>query len=276
MATNPPLITIVGETASGKSALAMELAKKFDGEIICADSRTVYIGMDIGTAKPSSKDQQHVPHFGLNIATPDTPVTVADFKKLATEAIVEIGVRGHVPIMVGGSGLYIDAVLYDFEFRKVADPKLRAQLSKFSVPELQTQLQVAGLPLPANSQNPRHLVRALETGGQTPKRKALRPNTLIIGLRVPRDELRRRIEQRVEAMLALGLVDEIQRLGEAYEWSTPALQAPGYKAFHAYVAGESSLDQAKAEFIKNDMQLAKRQRTWFRRNSSIHWLEKTE
>src|SRR5579864_6808711 len=109
MATEPAIVVIVGQTASGKSVLAIELAKKFNGEIICADSRTMYIGMDIGTAKPSLKDQQNVPHFCLNITTPDIPVNVSDFKRLATEAIAEITARGHIPIVVGGSGLYVDS-----------------------------------------------------------------------------------------------------------------------------------------------------------------------
>jgi len=268
-----PLIVIIGETASGKSALAMELAQKFNGEIICADSRTVYVGMDIGTAKPSIKDQQKVPHFGINISTPVTPVNVADFKKLATGAMAEIASRGHVPIMVGGTGLYIDAVLYDFVFRKVAERKLRDHLGQLSVPELQAELQAEGIALPENSQNPRHLMRALETGGQTSERKPLRANTLIIGLEVPRDELKARIARRIDQMLAAGLEAEVRQLAQKYGWDVEPLKTIGYREWREYFEGQVSLEQVKAEIIRSTMAYAKRQRTWFKRNSSIHWVK---
>jgi tRNA dimethylallyltransferase len=274
MAAKSPLIVIVGETASGKSALAIELAQQFNGEIICADSRTVYRGMDIATAKPSKADRKKVAHHLLDIAQPDRPVTVAEFKKRTLQAIDDIVSRGKLPIMVGGSGLYIDAVLFDFEFRGEADDKLRAELTKLSVEELQHRLNMAGIPLPENVRNPRYLIRALETNGQIGTRKSLRPNTLIIGLQVDREVLRQRISERVDVMVETGFVDELERLVERYGWGIQALQAPGYKAFRGYMAGELSLEQAKQQFIKNDMALAKRQRTWFKRNSSIHWVKK--
>jgi tRNA dimethylallyltransferase len=268
-----PLVVIVGETASGKSALALELATQFNGEIICADSRTVYRGMDIGTAKPTQHEQAEIPHHVLDITIPDKPVTVADFKRLANEAIDDIGARGKVPILVGGTGLYIDAVIFDFQFNHVpANDNLRKQLAELSVEEIQAQLIARGISLPKNERNPRHLQRALETNGQIATRKPLRKNTFIIGLQPDREVLRERITQRVDTMVGAGLVNEVERLATHYGWETEALQTTAYRAFRDFIEGTISMQEAKDLFAKYDMALAKRQRTWFRRNESIHWL----
>ncbi len=267
-----PLIVIVGETASGKSALAIELAKQFDGEIICADSRTVYKGMDIGTAKPTSEEQAVVPHHLLDIITPDKSFSAADFQRTANQMITDIVARGKLPIMVGGTGLYIDSVLFDFEFRRPAESAERERLEAMSVHELQAEIARAGLQLPENLQNKRHLMRTIETGGVVGSRHDLRPNTLVLGLRVEREELEKRIAARTDAMVQAGFVEEVRGLGEQYGFDAPGLQAPGYKAFRKYLAGESDMSSARDEFIKNDLHLAKRQRTWFKRNKSIQWL----
>lgn len=272
----PPLIAIVGETASGKSALGLQLAEQFDGEIIAADSRTVYRGMDIGTAKPSPQEQRLVPHHLLDVVTPDQRFTAADFKRSAQTAITDITSRGKVPFLVGGSGLYVDAVLYDFSFKGEADPDQRRHLQALSVDELQQQLHIRGIPLPENSRNPRYLIRMLETNGASTIRGALRPNTLIIGLEVEREELKAKLVQRVDAMVGQGFVDEVVAVSRQYGWDMPALQAPGYRAFRKYLAGEVTLEEAKTLFVRNDLQLAKRQRTWFRRNKDIHWICKKE
>jgi tRNA dimethylallyltransferase len=235
------LLVIVGPTASGKSALAMELAEQLDGEIICADSRTVYKSLDIGTAKPSRLDQQRIPHHILDVVEPDQEFNVADFKRLANEAIVDISKRGKLPIMVGGSGLYIDAVLFDYGFSATGATR--------------------------NPINPRHL-----SPSEPRIRQKLRPHTLVIGLGTPRDILRARITARVDSMIDAGFIDEIKRLLAGYPGSK-ALLAPGYRAFAEHIAGHISLEEAKALFIKNDFHLAKRQMTWFRRNPSIHWLK---
>lgn len=234
-----PLVVIVGETASGKSSLALKLAKKFDGEIISADSRTIYKGMDIGTAKPGELEQTQVRHHLLDIVEPDRIFNAAEFKNLATSAIEDIHRRGKLPIMVGGTGLYVDAILYDFAFSQPGserDPK-----------------------------NPRHLK---STG--TISRRTLRPNTLIIGLKADRDELEKRIEKRVEAMFKRGLVSEVERLSNVYGWEAPGLQAIGYKEFKT---GQTP-EETKMNIIRHTLQYAKRQRTWFKRNKSIHWKEK--
>lgn len=271
---NTPLIALVGETASGKTALAIELAKRFKGEIICADSRTIYRGMDIGTAKPTVAEQDGVRHHLLDVVNPDDAFSVADFQRLAQKAIEDITSRGHVPFLVGGTGLYIDAILYDFTFRQAPDPQERQRLQAMTVQELQTEILERGLAMPENNKNPRHLTRVLETGGLSPSHKILRGNTLILGLRIDREILKAKLIKRVDAMCKAGFVDEVRNLFATYAFDTPALQAPGYKAFKAYVDGACSLEEAKEMFVRNDYQLAKRQRTWFKRNKSIHWVSK--
>lgn len=271
-----PLIAIVGETASGKSALALRLAQRFNGEIIAADSRTVYEGMDIGTAKPTHEERLAVPHHLLDVVTPDKPFSVAVFKRLAEVAIADIASRGNVPFLVGGTGLYVDAVVYNFSFRQKADEALRQQLERLDVEALQEMIQEQDLPMPENKQNPRHLIRAIETKGELPEKHDLRPRTLLLGLRIDHDTLLRKITARVDLMVEQGFVREIARVAEQYGWGAPALQAPGYRAFRAYLLGSGTLDEAKTAFVRNDMQLAKRQRTWFKRNKSIHWISKEE
>lgn len=237
-----PLIVIVGETASGKSALAIELAKKFSGEIICADSRTVYKNMDIGTAKPSRDEQKEVPHHLLDVVEPDQYFSVADFKQQATVAIEDISNRGKVPIMVGGSGLYIDSVLFDFQFSQPGADR--------------------------DEQNPRHLKK---TGPVTEHK--LRANTLVLGLQIDRLKLEKRIRERIDQMVQNGFINELQQLAGQYGWDNQAMLAPGYKAFREYIDGAISLQEAKERFARADMHLAKRQRTWFKRNKSIQWLD---
>ncbi len=266
-----PLIVIVGPTASGKSALAFDLACQLNGEIICADSRTVYKGMDIGTAKPPKDEQAQVRHHLIDLITPDQNFTAAEFKRQALLWIDDISIRGKVPIMVGGTGLYVDGVIFDFAFLPPVAPEEREALESLSVEALQQKLTEQGIPLPENSKNPRHLIRALETNGQVPVRKGLRENTLVIGLDIDKATCEQRIQHRVEQMYANGFVAEAKQLFEKYGVEAPGLQAPGYKAIREYLDGEVSLDESKKIFIRNDIQLAKRQRTWFKRNPHIHW-----
>jgi tRNA dimethylallyltransferase len=240
----PPLVVIVGPTASGKTGLSIELAKKFDGEIVCADSRTVYRYLDIGTAKPTSKERAEVPHHLLDVVDPDQPFTVADFKKLANKAIVDIQRRGKLPILVGGSGLYVDAVIFDYQFSSDNAPR--------------------------DAQNPRHVDKDAVGG-----RSQLRQNTLIFGLDIARETLRQRITNRVDAMAEQGFIEEVQYILQHFPGSK-ALDAPGYKAFCGYLDGEFLFDDAKAQFVRNDFQLAKRQMTWFRRNNSIQWFDSAQ
>lgn len=266
-----PLVVIVGETGTGKTALAIELAKHFDGEIICADSRTVYKGMDIGTAKPTDVERRATPHYGLDLVEPGQSFTAFDFQQLACKAIDDIARRGKLPIMVGGTGLYIDAVIYNFTFRPLPLMAEREKYAGMSVGELQQAVRAAGMELPSNSRNPRHLMRMLEGGPPPPQPRLLRPHTLVLGLRVDKDKLRERITERVEAMFAHGLIDEVESLRKRYG-QAEAFRAPGYRAVGAYLDRAVDLAAAKRKFIRDDMQLAKRQRTWFRRSQDIHWI----
>jgi len=272
----PPLIVIVGETGSGKSALALDLAKHFDGQIIAADSRTVYSGMDIGTAKPSPAERDRVAHYLVDIISPDVVFTAADFKRLAVLSIETIARQGKLAFLVGGSGLYIDAVLYDFSFADKPNAKERQHLQELSIEELQAELEARGIPLPTNVKNPRHLIRQLETGGMPAAERILRPNTLVLGLQLSSDELKVRIHQRVQAMFAAGLEQEVHALVGQYGWDCAVLQTIGYQEFQAYFSGEISLTEVQVRIEKNTIQYAKRQRTWFKRNKSIHWLDKRE
>lgn len=180
MATVAPLIAIVGPTASGKTAMAIELAKRFDGEIICADSRTVYKGMDIGTAKPTFDEQATVPHHMLNLVEPNERYTVADFQQGVRKLIDDITARGKFAMLVGGSGLYVDSVIFDYEFGSDRDPIQRARLNELSVAELQNICLENNITLPENSQNKRHLIRVVETTRPLHKRhRVQRLNTLV-------------------------------------------------------------------------------------------------
>lgn len=274
---NPtPLVAIVGQTASGKSTLAIELAERYGGEIICADSRTVYRGMDIGTAKPTSEERVHVPHHLLDVVAPDQPFSVARFKQEALTAIANIAGRGKLPIMVGGTGLYVDSVLYDYHFRRPADPVERERLNAMNVEALQGLLRQQGIPLPSNERNPRHLVRAVETGGQIARQSLMRPNTLVMGISLERQDITARIETRVAQMFTDGLELEVRRLAEKYGWEAPGMQAIGYHEWRAYFEGQQNLHETHDLILKNTLQYAKRQRTWFKRNNSIQWFTNRE
>ena len=273
---NTPLIVILGETASGKSALAIELAEQCDGEIICADSRTIYQGMDIGTAKPTSDERARVPHHLLDVVEPDQTFSVAQFQTLAKQAIEDIAARGGVPIVVGGTGLYIDSLLFDLTFRSEPDLALRAELEQLSIEELQAEIVRRGYVMPENNRNKRYLVRAIEADGVVSTRGNLRANTLVLGLRTNKEVLEARVTARVEAMVDAGFVNELSKLVKQYGEEAPGLNAPGYKAFLPYLRETCTLQQAKNDFVRNDMRLAKKQRTWFRRSiyqNSIQWVD---
>ena len=276
-----PLIVIVGMTATGKSELAIRLAERFDGEIVCADSRTIYRGMDIGTAKPSLSDRARAPHWGLDLVEPNEPFTVADFKVYAERTIEDIGARGRLPIMVGGSGLYIDAVLYDYRMLVGPDMSLRRELMELNVEALQAKHHERGLALPADSRNPHRLIRNLETGGAlaagkaTDRNRGIRSNTLVIGIEMPIEAVEAHIRARVQTMMAAGLTGEVVRLADDYGWAAKGLQAPGYREYHPALTDDPALIDEHviaADIVKSTRALAKRQRTWFRRNKSIHWL----
>ncbi len=266
-----PLVVITGPTASGKSALAMHMAKKYNGELICADSRTVYKGMDIGTAKPTKKDQTEVRHHLLDLVEPDQHFSAAQFKGLANKAIDDITARGKLPIMVGGTGLYVDAVIFDYTFGEPADPKRRAALQDRSIEELQQMCLDAAIPLPVNDQNKRHLVRAIELGGLVQQKKRLRSNTVVVALTTDRVNLRSKVTLRAQAMVKQGIIKEVAALAKKYGWGTEAMTGNIYRIFRPVVEQTLSVEEAIEQFVTSDMQLAKRQVTWLKRNPYIIW-----
>jgi len=181
-----------------------------------------------------------------------------------------------LPIMVGGTGLYVDSVLYDFAFSDQPDVKLRESLQGLDVTELQQIIKDKGLQLPSNDRNPRHLMRTIETNGVKTVQSPLRANTLVIGIETDREVLRERIAKRVQRMIADGLVAEVTLLVDQFGWDAPGLQSPGYRTFRQYLGGRGTVEEAQKQLITEHMQLAKRQRTWFRRNKNINWLCKKE
>jgi tRNA dimethylallyltransferase len=272
-----PIIVIVGSTASGKSDLAMLLAANHKGEIIAADSRTIYKGMDIGTAKPSLQEQQQVSHFGLDLITPDRSYSAAEYKDYANQAINTIHKRNHLPIVVGGTGLYVDGLVYDFDFAPPADPALRVKLESLNLDELQVLAEKQGIdPTQVSYTNRRHLSRAIERGGKTSLRKKIPPNVLIMGMKVDKEQLHERIAVRVDKMFTDGLTDEVQNLITGYGKDAPGLLASGYKAIVEHLDGDLTLEQAKEKLISSHKNLAKRQMTWFKRNPDIHWITSRE
>ncbi len=267
-----PLLVIVGETASGKTALSIKLAQELNGEIICADSWTVRRQADIGTAKPSAEEQAMVPHHLLDVIDPDEDFTAAVFKGLANEAIEDIASRGKLPIMVGGTGLYVDGVLYDYGFLPAGDRGAREKLNGLSNEELLAKIDELGLELgDVDVRNKRRLIRLIETNGAVPIRHEMRDNTLMIGLKYDRSELEERVIKRVDGMLEAGLEDEVRGLAKRYGWDCEALKGVGYAQWKGYFEGTESVAEARQKIIKQTLDLAKRQRTWFKRNKSIQW-----
>ena len=266
-----PLIVIVGVTASGKSSLAIKLAKKHDGEIIAADSRTIYKGMNIGTAKPTKAEQAEVKHHLIDVVTPDKAYSAADFQEQANAAIEDIQSRGKLPIIVGGTGLYVDGVLFDFKFLPPATPEERARLMGMSIEELQAEITAKGLKMPENKLNPRYLMRTIEKNGAEETRGKMRANTVVIGLDGEDASIRGRIRVRIDAMLEDGLIDETKDLVKRYGWEAPGLLSTSYKALRPHLEGLEKIAEAKKQFALNDWHLAKRQRAWFKRNPDIHW-----
>lgn len=268
-----PLLVLVGETGSGKSALALELARCFGSEILCADSATVRRGVDIGSAKPTPEERALVPHHLLDVVGPCEQFTAAEFKRLALGVIDDVLVRGRLPLVAGGTGLYVDGLVYDYMFLPRPAPGSREALGRLSATELRERAVDAGLSLSGvDVSNKRRLIRLIETGGVRAQRGTLRPSTLMMGIQLERDVLRQRIVTRVDAMLAAGLEREVRELAARYGWECAGLQGIGYREWREYFADMCGLPEVRQRIIKSTLGLAKRQRTWFKRNKDIHWL----
>jgi tRNA dimethylallyltransferase len=287
MVKEKKIIIIAGPTASGKTDLALYLAQKFNGEIICADSRTIYKKMNIGTAKPSFEERLKIPHYLIDFLEPDQEFTVAEFKEKALVLIEQIFKKYKIPFLVGGTGLYLQAVVENLDIPPVPpDKKLRKQLEK--------EIQKKGLetlwkklikldPQAADfvqKENPRRVIRALEVCLKTKKpfsllRKKGTPlfNSLSIGPSFNKQELKKRIDQRVEKMISQGLVKEIQELIKQYPLSSPGFNSIGYQEIISYLQGEISLTEAITLIKKNTYQYARRQMTWFKKDKKINWVK---
>ncbi len=242
-------VTIVGPTASGKTGVAIAIAKEiaqraqaapeglFGGlkgaEVISADSRAIYRGMELGTAAPSQEEQAGVPHFGVGIVAPDERFTVADWKKYAEQKIREIQARGNLPMVVGGTGLYVDALIYDYQFSE------------------QKKLDQSD-------------------------RREMNNDFLVVGIDWSPEQLRERITLRADKLFVQELFDETRKLVAQYKWNIQAMKSNIYQFAWAYLQGEYSLERAKELFIYDDWHLAKRQLTWFKRNKNIKWLPLAE
>lgn len=288
-----PVIALIGPTASGKTALALALARRLvdvgqPAEIVNADSMLVYRGMDIGTAKPSRDERAAVRHHLVDIWEPTRTATVADFQQLAREAIAECRARGVVPILVGGSALYVRAILDDFEFPGT-DPmvraRLEAELEQHGTEALYERLRnadPAGAAL-VEPNNARRIVRALEmielTGRYTPtlpEHHYALDHVVEVGLSLDRDVLDRRIAQRVEKMWADGFVDEVRRLEAAgLREGRTASRAIGYRQVLELLAGEVDEATAKESTITRTRRFARKQLGWFRRDDRITWVDAT-
>jgi tRNA dimethylallyltransferase len=286
-----PLLTLVGPTASGKTALALGLAERFGGEIVSADSRQVYRLMDIGTAKPTAAARARVPHHLLDLVWPDEPYTLAQYQADANRAIAEVWARGRLPLLVGGTGLYVRAVVDGLAIPAVPpQPALRAALETEAATHGPAALYARLAALDPDTAatidpiNVRRLVRALEvclaTGRPLSAQRGARPTPyrpLLLGLSADRALLYAWADRRVDAMLEAGLVGEVQSLmARGYAWNLPALSSLGYREIGAYVRGEVTLPAAAVRIKLATHAYIRRQLTWFRPDARIRWLDAAE
>lgn len=282
------ILIISGPTAAGKTAIAVRLAKLFNGELISADSRQVYRGMDIGTGKEIDTT---VKTWGYDLVNPDEEWSTAHFVEFATKTIIDIQKRGKLPIVVGGTGLYIKHLLFPPETLFVAqDKKLRETLEKMTVKELQNKLQQINPKRfeqmnESDQKNPRRLVRAIEIATQSLKGPAFlkRPglntcsDTLHIVLTAPLDLLDNRIEERVQKRLDQGIEQEVRELAKKYSWESALYHTIAYQEWKPYIERErTTIKEVIASWTTHEKQYARRQLTWFRKQPDLRWLNITD
>jgi len=277
-----PLIAVIGPTASGKTALGIALARAFDGEIISADSRKIYREMNIGTAKPTSLEQQSAVHHLIDVVSPDQTFTLADFQKIAQRTIADIFKRHKLPILVGGTGLYINSVTQNYHLPdSKPDLQLREQLEEMAKQQGKEAVYQLLLKLDPESakqihfNNLRYVIRAIEIAKQThhPKSAQTLPSpylTLYLSIDWPRQQLYELINRRIDGQVATGLIEETQQLFTRYPQNLPALTSLGYQEIGLYLDGETTLEKALEEFKKHTRNYAKRQLTWFRKIKSVY------
>lgn len=286
------LVAIVGPTAAGKSALALRLAEKLGAEIVSADSMQVYRGMDIGTAKPTPLERERVPHHALDLVEPSALFSVADYRRIAREAIERVRAKGGLPLLVGGTGLYVRAVVDglglsapgpDWNLRR----RLEETAERFGNAYLHRQLAAVD-PETAARLHPndrRRVIRALEVyelsgrplsyfHAQDRRQRETGEKVLLFGITRPRESLYRRIEERVDEQMRQGLLSEVRSLlHRGFGEGIVSLQALGYKEFLPYLAGEEPLADAVRRLKRNTRHLARRQLIWFRADKRIEWID---
>ncbi|PGZ96919.1 tRNA (adenosine(37)-N6)-dimethylallyltransferase MiaA [Bacillus pseudomycoides] len=285
------VVIIVGPTAVGKTNLSIELAKALNGEIISGDSMQIYRNMDIGTAKVTEEEMDGIPHYMIDIKNPEDSFSVAEFQELVRGHIADITKRGKLPIIVGGTGLYIQSVLYDYQFsNEPGDHEYRKQLEQqaeeYGVEYIHRKLEEVD-PISAKHIHPnnvRRVIRALEifhTTGQTmsdqleQQDNELLYDVALIGLTMDRDLLYSRINLRVDIMMKQDLLAEVERLYEDGVRDCQSIQAIGYKELYEYLEGKTSLEEAVMALKINSRRYAKRQLTWFRNKMDVNWFDVT-
>jgi len=285
MSRKRKLIVILGPTASGKTELAIKLAKEFHGEIISADSRQIYKEMDIGTAKPTEKERKEVPHHLINLISPNKEFNVALYKELTIKKIKEVIKKGKIPFLVGGTGLYISAICDNLDFPGVPPNKeLREELEKKDKEELfkiYKKLDPEGAKY-IDKDNKRRLIRAIEVSKITKKpfwkqRKKRKPlfDILEIGIKRDKEELEKRIKERVKKMIKIGLEKEAKNLFQKYG-NIPSLETIGYQEWKGFFEGKINREKVIEEIILHTKQYAKRQMTWFKKDIRIYWIKDTK
>ncbi len=286
------VIAIIGPTAVGKTKLSVEAALAFDGEVISGDSMQIYKGLDIGTAKVTKEEMKGVPHHLIDLKEPDAPFSVAEFQEEVTGLISEINRRGRLPVLAGGTGLYIQAVLFGYQFADaVSDQSYRNELEQRAEAEGAESIHrdlAAVDPDSAGRIHPnnlRRVIRALEIHRATGKTmteyhrqqtKESRYEHVLIGLEMERDVLYRRINERVDHMIEQGLFAEVKRLYESGLRDTQSVQAIGYKEIYDYFDGKAGYEEAIENLKRNSRRYAKRQFTWFRNKMDVEWFDMTQ
>lgn len=289
----PKVIVICGPTASGKTELSIELAKKINGEIISADSMQIYKDMDIGTAKPKKEEMQGIKHYLLDFVSPDTRYSVAQYKIDATNAIEEILQNGKIPIVVGGTGLYIDALIYGIEYNDIKiDEQYRKKLEEIEKEQGLEKLYEMAVKIDEEAMkkisknDKKRIMRVLEIYKATGKTKTeqeadSRKNDIkyafkVFALNMDREILYNRINLRVDLMLQKGLIEEVKKLKEKYNKFPTAMQGLGYKEVVAYLENKTTKEEMTQKIKMETRRYAKRQLTWFRKNKETIWLDATK
>ena len=287
----PKVIVIVGPTASGKTALSIELAKKINGEIVSCDSMQIYKKMDIGSAKPTLEEMQGIKHYMIDIIEPNQRFSVAEYKKQAEVAIEEILKKGKTPIVIGGTGLYADSLIYGIEYQEINySEKYRKELESIAEDEKGLKIlyeKARNIDSKAiekiSSNDKKRIIRILEIYNSTGKtkteleiesrKKGIKYDFIVFAINIEREKLYERINKRVDIMIENGLIDEVKELLEKYDQFPTAMQGLGYKEVVEYLNGDLTKEEMIDKIKQETRRYAKRQLTWFRKNKETIWID---